>query len=118
MASGHMGTTKQKVLTSNCIGTNFAALNLPVELGVIFFEYPMKIYGYKEADTEIDGLLKLRDIGISASPDTLRAVANFINDAADELEKMGDDFGHLHLMDEWKGWSENVTDIQVINPKI
>ncbi|MBA4501357.1 Imm32 family immunity protein [Marinobacterium marinum] len=78
----------------------------------------MDIYGYKEKDTNIDGLMKLRDIGISASPATLRAVAKFLIAAADELEDMGDDFGHLHLMDEWEGWSENVTDIQVINPKI
>lgn len=78
----------------------------------------MDIYGYKEKDTEIEGLMKLRDIGISASPETLRAVAEFINSAASELEEMGSDFGHLHLMDEWEGWSESVTDIQIINPKI
>ncbi len=78
----------------------------------------MDIYGYKEKDTEIEGLMKLRDIGISASPNTLRAVAKFLNTAADELEQMGEDFGHLHLMDEWEGWSENDTDIQVVNNKI
>ena len=78
----------------------------------------MDIYGYKEKDTEIEGLIKIRDLGISASPETLRAVANFLNFAADELEHMGEDFGHLHLMDEWEGWTENVTDIQVVNPKI
>lgn len=78
----------------------------------------MDIYGYKEKDTEIEGLMKLRDIGISASPETLRAVAKFICSAADEMEEMGKDFGHLHLMDEWEGWSESVTDIQVIPTKI
>jgi len=78
----------------------------------------MDIYGYKEKDTEIEGLLKLRDIGSSASPETLRAVAKFISSAADEMEEMGKDFGHLHLMDEWEGWSESVTDIQVIPPQI
>jgi len=78
----------------------------------------MKIYGYKEADTDIEGLMELKDIGISASPSTLKAVAEFLNKAAKELEDMGDDFGHLHLMDEWEGWSESDTDIQVVNPKI
>jgi len=63
-----------------------------------FLEADMKIYGYKEEDTDIKGLMKLKDIGIAASPDTLRAVAKFINDAANELEEMGSDFGHLHLM--------------------
>ncbi len=78
----------------------------------------MKIYGYKEEDTDIKGLMKLKDIGIAASPDTLRAVAKFINDAANELEEMGSDFGHLHLMDECEDWSDDVTDIKIINPKI
>ncbi len=78
----------------------------------------MNIYGYKGEDTEVKGLMKLKDIGISAPPETLRAVAKFINDAADELEKMGSDFGHLHLMDEWDGWTEDVADIQIVNPKI
>ncbi len=78
----------------------------------------MEIFGYKEKDTDIEGLMKLRDIGISAAPDTLRAVAKFLHTAADELEEMGEGFGHLHLMDEWEDWNENVTDIQVVNPKI
>ena len=73
---------------------------------------------YKEEDTDIEGLMKLKDIGIAASPETLRAVAKFISDAANELEEMGSDFGHLHLMDEWEDWSEDVTDIQIVNPKI
>ena len=57
-------------------------------------------------------------IGISASPKTLRAIAKFINAAADELEEMGEDFSHLHLMDEWEGWSDGDPDIQVFNEKL
>ena len=57
-------------------------------------------------------------IGISARPDTLRAIAKFLAEAADELEEMGSDFSHLHLMDEWSGWSEGTPDIQVFNDKI
>lgn len=55
---------------------------------------------------------------ISASPEALRAIAQFIAEAADELEEMGNDFSHLHLMDEWSGWSEGMPDIQVFNDKI
>ena len=54
-------------------------------------------------------------IGIAANPEKLRAIAAFLNNAANELEQMGSDFGHLHLMDEWDGWSEGTPDIQVFN---
>jgi hypothetical protein len=57
-------------------------------------------------------------IGISTSPETLRAIAKFISEAADELEEMGSDFSHLHLMDEWSGWTEGTPDIQIFNEKI
>ncbi len=56
-------------------------------------------------------------VGISTDPKTLRAISKFINNAADELEEMGDDFGHLHLMEEWEGWSEGTPDIQIFNDK-
>ena len=54
-------------------------------------------------------------IGISASPETLRAVAKFLLTSAKELEEMGDEFSHLHLMDEWKDWSNGYPDIQIFN---
>ena len=57
-------------------------------------------------------------IGISAKPDGLRAIAKFLIDAASELEEMKDEFGHVHLMDEWSGWKEGTPDIQVFNEKI
>lgn len=56
-------------------------------------------------------------IGISAAPGTLRAIAKFISKAADELEEMGSDFDHLHLMDEWDSWKEGAPDIQIFNDK-
>ncbi len=84
-------------------------------LGVIFFERSrMKLL------SEV-GEVYLKEtecIGISASPQKLREIAKFISDAADELEEMGDDFGHLHFMDECEGWSEGDPDIQIFNVKI
>mgnify|MGYP000456994751 CR=1 FL=1 len=78
----------------------------------------MKIFGYKGKDTETEGLMEMSDISFSSSPETLRVIAKFLNDAAAEIEEMGDEFGHLHLMDEWEGWEEGTPDIQVINEKI
>jgi len=54
-------------------------------------------------------------VGIAASPEKLRAIATFLNNAADELEEMGNDFDHLHLMDEWDGWTDGDPDIQVFH---
>ncbi len=57
-------------------------------------------------------------IGISASPETLREIAKFISSAANEMEQLGDDFDHLHLMDEWPGWSDGTPDIHIFNDEI
>ena len=78
----------------------------------------MKIFGYKSKDTETDGLMEMSDISFSGSPEKLRAIAKFLNDAASEIEEMGEEFGHLHLIDEWEGWEEGIPDIQVINEEI
>ena len=78
----------------------------------------MKIFGYKKTDTEIDGLMEMSDISFSASPETLRAIANFINEAANDLQDMGNEFGHVHLMDEWPDWQEGEPDIQILNENI
>jgi len=78
----------------------------------------MKIFGYKKADTDNEGLMELSDIAFSTSPETLRAIAKFLEEAADELQEMGGDFGHVHLMDEWSGWADGEPDIQVLNENI
>jgi hypothetical protein len=54
-------------------------------------------------------------IAISADSGTLRAIAKFIDKAADELDEMGNDSNHLHLMDEWDGWNDGMPDIQIFN---
>jgi hypothetical protein len=95
----HQSTTKPQLL---------AALNVKVV---------MKITGYKKEDTELEGCMVLSDIGIAASPDTLRDLAAFLLSAADEMEELGEDYGHLHLMDEWPKWKESYADIQVLSEK-
>jgi hypothetical protein len=77
----------------------------------------MKITGYKKSDTEIDGLMVLSDIAIATSSKTLREIATFLQSAADEMDELGADYDHLHLMDEWENWKEGYPDIQVLNNK-
>ena len=77
----------------------------------------MKITGYKKGDTDLEGLIEMETIAIAASPETIRELANFLNHAADEMEEMGDDFDHLHLMDTWQNWKEGLTDLQVVSEK-
>lgn len=77
----------------------------------------MKITGYKKSDTEVDGLMVLSDIAIATSPKTLREIAAFLQSAADEMDELGTDYDHLHLMDEWENWKEGYPDIQVVNNK-
>lgn len=74
----------------------------------------MKLY----SDTGETHLKETGCVGISADPETLRAIAKFLTGAAEELEEMGSDFSHLHLMDEWSDWVEGTPDIQVFNDKI
>ncbi len=77
----------------------------------------MKITGYKKSDTEVEGLMEMETIAIAASSEKLRAIANFLNSAANEIDEMGSDYDHLHLMDEWEGWEESFPDIQVVSTK-
>jgi len=73
------------------------------------------IFRYREDKPRKDGLYWYFCF---TRPDTLRALAKFFEIAARELEEMGDDFGNLHLMDHWSGWTEGAPDIQIFNGQI
>ena len=80
----------------------------------------MKITGYKKCDTELEGLMELSDVAISTSSKTLREIASFLIQAADEIDEideLGEDYDHVHLMDEWNNWKEGYPDIQILSPK-
>ena len=47
----------------------------------------------------------------------LKAIASFLNSAAEEIEKMGSDFDHAHLMDKWSEWDASFPDVQVVSTK-
>lgn len=70
----------------------------------------MKIYGYEKTNDD-SGILNMAEITICTTPETLREIAKFIQNAANELETDGEDFGHLHLRDNWSGWDKNGADI-------
>jgi hypothetical protein len=68
----------------------------------------MKLYGYKEADLEVDepAPSKLVEVTLVASPAELRKIAAFLESAAREMERMGEGYSHEHLSDKDRSFSE------------
>jgi hypothetical protein len=71
----------------------------------------MKIFGYKDKVISEHDLLQMAEITTQAPPETLRAIAKFINESADHIGNYKGDFGHAHLQYEWSGWQESYPDI-------
>lgn len=61
----------------------------------------MKLYGYKYEGLSIEEIepQELAEITLVAPPEELRKVAKFIVWAANEMEKNGKKFEHVHLSD-------------------
>jgi len=79
----------------------------------------MKAYGRevgREEEEELRKPLVLREVALTGTPTQLRVVAEFLEYAADLLERHGDDFGHEHLHFWWKDWQESFADIIVVKP--
>ena len=74
---------------------------------------PLSIYGRGRKVVRGDGLIKMKEIAILADPKTLREVAKFILEAAKAKEKIGANFGHRHLQDDWGGYNKKLPDIIV-----
>ena len=55
------------------------------------------IYGYDSRTVNEYGLKQLREISIAVSPNDLRGLAEFLRDAADELEGATSDHWHRHM---------------------
>jgi hypothetical protein len=64
----------------------------------------MHIYGHENTgfppDTVVPG--RLAEVTLNATPAELRAMANFLRGCADEMDRMGDEFDHVHLADRLK----------------
>ncbi len=56
----------------------------------------MKLYGYPTG-SEDDTPSKLEEVTIAADPATLRLLAKFLVQVADNVEKYKDNFGHEHF---------------------
>lgn len=73
----------------------------------------MKLYSNSEG-----GMEELDEIYFSAMPDELRKISKFLHEMADALDKDSKSFGHAHMKDFCKAWSddEQKPDIVVFNP--
>lgn len=60
----------------------------------------MHIYGYSK-DQPIETVVPelLAEITLNASPAELRAMSKFLRDCADEMDRMGSEYDHVHLSD-------------------
>ncbi len=61
----------------------------------------MQIYGYEDTGQPSGTVLPalLAEVTLNATPNELRAIAEFLRDCADEMERMEDKFDHVHLSD-------------------
>lgn len=80
----------------------------------------MKLFAYPTgAQLNEYGLVELKEVSLSADTDTIRAIAKFLSDAADEMEKLGGDYDHvhmhmhMHMQDRSPAWRESWPDIVV-----
>ena len=63
----------------------------------------MEIYGYEDGQ-QLDTVTprRLAEITLNATPAELRAMSRFLSDCADEMDRMGDEYDHVHLSDRLK----------------
>ncbi|KRC20960.1 hypothetical protein [Acidovorax sp. Root217] len=60
----------------------------------------MKLHGYpKEGPQDAGASAELAEVTLEASPQELRDIAAFFLSAADEMDRMGAAYDHLHLGD-------------------
>ena len=74
----------------------------------------MKVYAYKSGEPLNEhGLLELSEISLSADAKTVRAIAQFLTQAANEMDRLGEGYDHLHMQDVSSAWEEEWPDIIV-----
>lgn len=60
----------------------------------------MKLYGYEPADIIEDARpMALAEVTLNATSHELRRMSAFLAACADEMERMGDVYSHVHLSD-------------------
>ena len=67
----------------------------------------MNIYGYEDtgqpSGTVVPALLA--EVTLNATPDELRALAEFLRECAEEMDRTGERFDHVHLADRQRQFS-------------
>ena len=76
----------------------------------------MKAFGYAKRKASASGLMEMREVSFTGSPDTIRAVARFLASAADRMEQHGSAFWHEHFRDVSPEWQKEWPDIIVVQP--
>lgn len=66
----------------------------------------MKLYGYSDSAREAGSVVPdaLAEVSLVATPAELQALAGFLVECAQEMERMGDSFFHVHLSDRIKAF--------------
>jgi len=79
----------------------------------------VKIYGYKDEGLSPEGVepSELAEITLVANPNELRKIAQFIESAAEEMEKNQNDWEHEHLSDKFPEF-KNSPQFVVFNPEV
>ena len=69
----------------------------------------MKIYGYADEGLPIEQVVPrtLAEITLCAEPSELRDIAKFLTYCASEMERMGEEYDHIHLSDQMKAFRES-----------
>ena len=83
----------------------------------------MKCYGYDRNELEKNAendtklyLHELSEVSLVAKPEQLRLIANFLNNAANQIELNGTNFGHEHFRDYINDFKEGDADIIICKP--
>ena len=73
----------------------------------------LKAYGFPRNDDVCESPLELSEVTFSASPELLRELAKFLEEAATQI---ADGAQHVHLRDQWSGWQQGGADLIVFRP--
>ncbi len=79
----------------------------------------MKLFGYSATEPNIENVVpsELAEISLVADPAELRAIASFLQAAADGMEKYGTNWEHEHLSDKHKEFKSSPHFV-IFNPNV
>lgn len=60
-----------------------------------------------------DEAVALESVALAMTPDAMRAFARFVAHAASEMERLGDDYDHLHYQDCSDAFQDGWPDVQL-----